>query len=509
MKSVCTPGFAAAGALAAVVLLAGGGCAVEEKPYPVNLPPVTRLAIRGDSLNAANYHIILDWWGTDRDGEVIGYAFRWSDPWRPAAGDSLWWEDPAWTFTTANRDTFDVPVGGARAVRTFLVRAIDDDLASDPDPASQAFVLDNAVPIITWSDPTRHPTLTRPSLPAVSFAWKPEDFDGRATIDHVTLWLDVAAGEDSATAAVQVAGRDTVGAFFEENFQGRYGTRTVHAQAFDRAATGSNIITWTWNVIPPQGEYLLIDNAGARGSGQSIATRQDDFWRATGQGVMERVAPGNYHLYDVWVDGIFRSPQEILPILQLFKGVLWYGGVSSSATVESDAQMVAGLALAEGSLYDYVAGGGAVLITSRNAIGTGGGLSTRFVQETVGLGSIFTHPLGDEYVTDCTLPNGATVGCGPSFDTDSLVVDNSVSGTDLFRITSRVEPLLWIDHRRLSESLRPEPDSAEVVYAGALARWGTGRLALCSTLLTRFEDPGPSESAEEAIAVLVRRVLGL
>ncbi len=495
---------------AVLAFVAGAGCSVDERPYPDNLPPATYLAIQGDSLLIADYHIILNWWGTDRDGTVIGYAYRWSDPWRPAAGDSLWWEDAGWTFTTATRDTFDVPIGGERALRTFFVRAIDNDLLADPTPAQQKFPLRNRVPIIAWTDTTRHPTLARPSLPAVSFAWKPQDFDGRATIDYVLLWLDVAAGEDSAAAAIRVAGRDTVGAFFAEHFQGRYGPRTVHAQAFDLAATGSNLISWTWRVTAPMGEYLLIDNAGARGaSGQSIARNQDNFWRSAGEGVMERVAPGNYHLYDVWEDGVFRSAQEVLPTLSLFKGVVWYGGVASSATGESDAQMVAGLALAEQALYDYVAGGGNLLITSRDAIGTNGGLRTRFMQETFGLGSIFVRPSGDQYVTDCTLPKGAAVGCGGYFDRDSLKVGTAVSGTDFFRLTARVEPLLSIDHRRLTESLRPEPDSTEIVYAGALATWGAGRCALFSTLLTRFEDPGPDESAEEAIAALVRRLFGL
>jgi len=497
-------------AMAAIAILAAARCDREEKPYPTNRPPTTYLAPTGDSLATTDYRIILSWWGTDRDGTVIGYAYRWSEPWRPAPGDSLWWEDAGWAFTTATRDTFDVPIGGAQALRTFCVRAIDNDLAADPEPAQQDFSLRNRVPIIAWTDTTGHPTLARPSLPAISFAWKPEDFDGRATIDYVLLWLDVAAGEDSAAAAIRVAGRDTVGAFFEEHFHGRYGPRTVRAQAFDRAATGSNVISWTWSVTPPLGEYLLIDNAGARGaSGQSIARNQDNFWRSPGEGVMERAVPGNYHLYDVWEDGVFRSAQEVLPTFQLFKGVVWYGGVASPVTVDSDAQMVAGLALAEQAIHDYVAAGGNLLITSRDAIGTQGGLRTRFVQETYGLGSIFVRPSGDQYVTDCTLPKDAPVGCGSYFAVDSLGVRTAVSGTDFFRITPWVEPLLWIDHRRLSESLRPEPDSAEVVYAGALASWGAGRCALFSTLLTRFEDPSAGESAEEAIAELVRRVFGL
>ncbi len=512
MQSVTRPVCRASALLllALVLALPGIHCTEDESAYPSNVAPTTYLALLGDTLNTTNYHIILSWWGTDTDGRVIGYAYRWEDPWRPELGDSLWWEDSTWTFTTATRDTFDVPIGGSYAERTFRVVAIDNDLAADPTPASQSFPLENAVPLIAWSDTTRHPTPARGSLPAVSFAFTPEDFDGRKTIDHTRMWLDVAPGEDSAAAAIEVAGKDTVGAFFEEHFQGRYGPRTVYAQTFDRAATGSDIISWSWTVTPPEGEYLLIDNAGARGaSGQSIANRQDQFWDRSSVGAFELFAPGDYHVYDVWEDGVFRSPQEVLPILRLFKGVLWYGGVRSSATTESDAQMVAGLQLAEASLYDYVAGGGRLLIASRDAIGTRGGLSTRFAQETFGLGTIFTHVEGDQYVSNATLPDESVVRCGEAFgDVDSLVMRNAVFDTDFFRITPAVEPLLWLPHDRLSERLHPEPDSAEVIYAGALATWGDGRFALCSTLLTRFEDTGGGMTAEEAVAELLRRVLG-
>lgn len=501
--------------LAAVACGAGiPGCLLDEDPLPENLPPRTYLAIEGDTLRVSNYHTILSWWGTDTDGTVIGYAYRWSDPWSPEPNDSLWWEDSSWTFTSATRDTFDVPVQGSYADRTFQVRAIDNNRLADLYPISQEFRLENFPPIVSWTDTTRHPTPERPSLPAVSFAWTPQDWDGRKTIAYTRLWLDVQAGEDSAAAAITVAGSDTVGAFFMEHFQERYGERTVYLQTFDRAATASEIISWTWNVTLPQGEYLVIDNSGERTS-SGPAYRQDRFWRnvkaADPPGVMDELFPGNYHVYDVWEDGVFRSSQEILPLLSLFKGVLWYGTTYSSGSTLSDDQMSEGLALAQESLLDYVSSGGAILITAHNVIGTGGGLSRSFWHDTFGIEEIFTYYDRDEWITNIRLPSKIHVQCSPLYGgLDSLEVTKPVSESEFFRVTESIAPLLWVNPELLNKKLNPEPQEGEAVYIGAIAEWGSGRIALCSTLLTSFgEKDNQNQMGKEAVESLLRHIFGL
>ncbi len=482
----------------------GSGCLVDEKPYPANQPPLTYLRIEGDSLYENIYRTIMHWWGTDRDGHVVGFAYRWSAPWEPEPGDSLWWEDSSWVFTAAYLDTFDVPIGGEFAERTFAVRAIDNGLLSDPEPATQVFPLINWIPTVMWTDTTRHPTLEHPSLPAISFAWTPEDFDGRETISHVVLWLDLEDGEDPDGSTITIAGEDTVGAFFPEHFQGRYGQRTAYLQLFDHAATGSDTISWTWNVVEPSGEYLLIDNAWPY---EQIAARwQDDFWRAR----MDVVVPGNYHVYDVEIEGPFRSRQEVLPLFQLFKGVVWYGIIFYENSGEMDAAMREGLQLAEGSLHDYVSSGSGMLISGHNLIGTASGLSDDFLEGTFGIEQIYVQNVDDIWTSNFSLNRRTAynqptyVRSGPAFGgIDSLRMRVDLRGIDAFEIGPELEPVLWLEPATL-DTLKFPANATEPFYMGAVVRWEGGELALCSTTLADFH---PASHPNEAIENLIRRIL--
>lgn len=482
-----------AGALVLLALLLLAGACVDEEPLPPNLPPHTYLAVTGESLNVVNYHIALSWGGTDQDGYVIGFAYRWDGPWSPAPGDSLWEEDPAWTFTTATRDTFDVPVVGSYAERTFSVCAIDNQRAADPLPAAQRFRLANAPPLVSWTDVSRHPTLNHPSLPAVSFAWTPEDYDGRETIAEAVMWLDTIPGEDAALSRVVVIG-DTVGAFFPEHFRGsdgemRYGVRTAFLQLFDQARTASDTISWTWNVVAPAGEYLLIDNAWPAIGPARI---DDLFWRAR----MDALFPGNYHVYDVQTEGPFRSRQEALPIFQLFKGVVWYGIPNYSGSADQEEAMRAGLTLAEESLAPYVDAGGRVLISAHNLMGTNGGLSERFCRQVFGVERVYSYRLELDYISDFALDAGTRFPCGPLFGGDSLTLGAPLRKSDGFALSPSLEPLLWAPPGSLDPEEAPD-NPTEPYYLGALARKGSGSIALFSTLLTRFQEAGhPGERVE-------------
>ncbi|MFC1572759.1 hypothetical protein ACFL6M_04080 [Candidatus Eisenbacteria bacterium] len=473
------------------------GCSLDEGLMRENQPPQTYLSVQGSDLDTTNYRTILDWWGTDVDGLVIGYAYRWSEPWQPEPEDSLWWEDSSWTFTSANRDTFDVPVEGTYAERLFQVRAIDDGLLADPDPPTQMFPLKNVKPLVSWTDTSRHPTMENPSLPAISFAWTPEDYDGRETIAFARLWLDVREGEDSVASAITVV-EDTVGAFFPEHFQGRYGKRTVHMQLFDRAMTATDtILTWTWNVIEPTGEYLLVDNAWPDDNSHAISA--DGFWRAR----MDALVPGNYHIYEVELNGPFRSRQEVLPLFELFKGVVWYGMgsfIESGSSEPMDAAMAEGLRLAEGSLVDYVSSGHPMLITAHNLIGRRGGLSRTFWEQSLGLEEVYTHVTGHERTTDLAIPRLAFVHCGPMMGGyEKLRISWSESRTDAFKISGSLEPLLWLEPGTLDTTEFPA-HATEPFYIGAVADFGSGRLAFCSTLLNNFHPIQPDpEAAVEAL----------
>ena len=484
------------GAAGGLLILAVWGCAEDERPLPDNTPPLTYLAVTGESLSVVNYHVILNWGGTDRDGYVIGYAFHWNGPWLPAPDDSLWWEDSTWTFTTALRDTFDVPVAGSFAERTFTIRAIDDGRLADPHPRAQSFRLANFPPIVSWTDPSIHPTLARPSLPAVSFAWTPQDYDGRETIAETRLWLDTQPGEDSLLSRVIVED-DTVGAFTVENFQGRYGQRTVYLQVFDRAATGSDTISWTWNVVPAQGEYLLIDTAWPANSASAQA--DDRFWRAR----MDALFPGDYHIYEVETQGSFRSSAEAFALFHLFKGVVWYG--MHEGTTDPTEKMLANLGRAQSVLIPYVQEGGRMLVAGVNLMGTRGGWTDGFCTSALGIERIYAYRNPqDELVTDVSVSGGTVLRCGPLLGGDSLAVSRTrLTNLDWFAVSNQLEPLLWASPGTLDTLLFPL-HVHEPFYLGALLRTGSGRLAFFNTTLSRFDRAG---NPEARIENLMREVL--
>jgi len=477
-------------------------CFTDETVYPGNKPPQTFLSVQAESLRIANYRTIINWWGTDQDGHVIGYAYRWDGPWEPEPEDRLWGEDSSWVFTEATNDTFDVPVIGTYAERTFSIKAIDNNLLADPEPKHQTFRLTNFKPIVNWSDTTRHPTFDFPSLEAISFAWTPEDYDGRGTIKFARLWLDTIDGEDPELSTITVAS-DTVGAFFPEHFQGRVGERTVYMQVYDRSMTPSDTISWTWLVVEPQGEYLLIDNAWPYRN--SAADKQDNFWK----GRMDALYAGNYHVYDVETQGVFRSAQEVLPIFQLFKGVVWYGikyysnEGGSSAVV--DEAMKTGLTLAENSLIPYAESGGKVVISAHNIFGTNAGLSDSFAEDEFGVKEIYHHfdANADADISDGMLPRLVYVQSRGNFgDIDSLKVKKNLSNVDYFDISSRLTPLLWIDLNTLPDGIAiedlPEETDDEVYVAAKLEDPSGGSVTIMTSLLTEFDNRSDPAGAVES-----------
>ncbi len=499
-----------------------GGCFTDEMSYPGrsndgtdypdNLPPKTFLSIQADSLRIDIYQTIISWWGTDSDGHVAGYAYKWDGPWQPEPEDLLWDQDSSWVYTEATTDTFNVPVVGTYAERTFFIRAIDNHQTADPEPLSQTFRVTNFKPLVAWTDTTRHPTDEFPSLPAISFAWTPEDYDGRDTIKFARLWLDTIDGEDPALSTITVE-NDTIGAFSPEHFQGRIGPRTVSMQIFDYSLTPSDTISWSWTVVDPVGEYLLVDNASP--SMSSTADKQDRFWR----GQMDLLFPGNYHIYDVEYQSVFRSAPEVLPMFKLFKGVVWYGikffDNQGGSSEDVDEEMRLGLSLAESALIPYAESGGKVFITAHNLFGTGGGLSESFWKDQFGIKELYLHPNPDPFdntpLSDATLPRNVYVQCSDHFGVvDSLKIRLSLLNVDYFDITSALTPLLWVDMLTLAEGVEiselPDGHDDEVYLGAQREEDSGGSVNLVTTMLTEFSS---SSTPELAVESFLRNLFGI
>ena len=106
-------------------------CSERHSNQPLgNTPPETHLSIQmPDSTlpDTTTSRQIPHWWGSDPDGEVIGYLVRWD-----YFADQPGFND--WFWTVAESDTFFVPIRTADSAFSIEVRAVDNSAVWDyPD----------------------------------------------------------------------------------------------------------------------------------------------------------------------------------------------------------------------------------------------------------------------------------------------------------------------------------------------------------------------------------------
>jgi hypothetical protein len=372
-----------AGAWALVALLGCLAAACDDAIQPAppksrNLLPETYLQVQADSLAPQLYKINLHWLGSDPDGRVSLYQFRWAcndlgGPPCPPAQD--------WSFTQATSLSFIFPVPGRTAVYTFWVAAVDDDGAPDASPATQIFHFYNSAPIVSFQAGTT-PTQT---LPAVTFYLQavdpdttatPDDRDSAASIAEYRAWLDGQEDEvHTVPAAIQAI------TFGPADFGVSYGTRTVYVQAKDDGGALSAPVPHTWTVVePPADGILLVDDCRMGGF---LETFSDQSYR----NVLTAAAAGRYVVLDVETIPRLSSP-DLDATLSLFDRVVWY---TDADTLSSGA-----LTLARDGLGSLIARGGGLFLSSGVAFGTHGAFGdqeARF-RDFFGIDSLFREPRG-------------------------------------------------------------------------------------------------------------------
>ena len=366
---------------ATLALLAGLACddAIEPRPPKTgNLLPESFLVVHADSLSPQFYELPLSWLGSDPDGHVVGYRFRWVCQ---DLGGQACSPDAGWQFTTATRDTFNVYVPRATARYRFELAAVDDAGGIDPTPAAQLFSFHNAPPVVSFQPRTK-PTRT---LPAATFYLQavdpdsttdPNDHDGHATIATFRAWLD---GRENDLHDVPAA---TGGVTFKpQDFEGRYGARTVFVQALDDggAVSAAEQHTWTVDAPVPDG-ILLVDDCRMGGF---LESRSDQSYR----NAVNAAAPGRAVVLDVeTIPRIGRDDFEAT--LSLFRHVVWY---TDADTLSSGA-----LEAARAGLDSLLGRGGHLLLVSGLAFGTRGafGSDEPHFRDLFGIEQVFRGPNG-------------------------------------------------------------------------------------------------------------------
>ncbi|MCC5918767.1 MAG: hypothetical protein JJU02_15715 [Cryomorphaceae bacterium] len=156
-----------------LILSAIWGCMRGDKNE--NLPPNTFISLESINRvgeNRLNSNVRLSWFGTDKDGYVVGFEFS--------------FDRENWFNTTKNDSTFrfSIDAGSDTMDQDFWVRAIDNEGAKDPDPAYLRIPLRNTPPVASFDNEVG-PEDT--ALVAATFRWRATDLDGDETISQVLM----------------------------------------------------------------------------------------------------------------------------------------------------------------------------------------------------------------------------------------------------------------------------------------------------------------------------------
>ena len=446
-------GWALLAGLALLVLLgAFGGCAREDKITAPNLPPQTYLAIADSVRNITVYSQTLRWWGEDRDGEVIGYEYRWfTDPTEP--GCKL---DTAWVRTEETSGTFDLPVSDGTSVHRFEVRAVDDRNESDPTPCQLRLPVRNSPPaVMIW----HLADLPDTTFPAFLATWHGSDPEGDETVARYLVWLD-----GSRQAAKTITPPDSVASFGLEDFDSRFETtRTLSLVAIDAGCDTSDVVTYTWYVKQPRGRVLLVDDLGDVAGAGEMPT--DRFYRAGLDSCGEA-----YSVLDIERFGGLLSACNLYETFSIFDLVIWYNEPLAASYPTASPHLTVG----EGDLKAYVEDDGSILIASAGALGSGGAMRDSLWPEVFGIDSIFVrNGTTSNDLKRCVIQSAL----GPT--PDSLKLDANYSGAECFRLDPGATPLYYVRAGILGAY------QTEDYYVGVLNSWQGGRAAILTFPLSR------------------------
>ncbi len=432
------------------VLVVGmaGGCAQREGLGLPNTPPETFIAVADSVRNPTAYIQEIRWWGDDIDGEVAGYEYRWfQDPAEPGCP-----MDTAWVFTEETGHEFHIPVtGGVVRTHRVEVRAVDDRGLADPTPSSLAIPVTNTPPEVRLSDAA--------SLPDTTF-----------TIDVFKVWLD--GNEENA---LFVPGGDSTAAFGLEDFQGRYGERTLYLFAVDTGCDSSGVVSHTWYVKEPTGNVLIVDDLW------SSAGAVDHTTNMMYMSLMS-ACTGGFSKLDLEKYGGVTYAHNYRDLFEIFDLVIWYDDPVNSVSST--------LPFAREAVRDYAGGGGRFMLVSLTALGPQGAFSDETMFEVFGVDSLYWRI------------NPVDGSLNPNFDCKKKwrITGNESLGLDSLKVVGTVTATKCMAKSETSVSLYHIPpgtvDTIQKVdyHLAVMNAWGSGRVAVFTMGLSKCNGYGTLEN---------------
>lgn len=479
-------------ALLAIVALAG--CAKKKILAVQNLPPETTLFVQG-SLDTVNHVVRLFWFGSDPDGEIVGYEYMIDNPAQP--------ESAHWVFTSRTDSLFTIYTPAGYATPTFRVRAIDDSPTPrpvdspvnappgqrDPSPAVQDFQFSNQPPTVRF---TQRLIPTDTTYASVTLAWTGSDVDGNVSALRFQVGLDTVP---SALHLVSGSGitLDTT----DFKVAGVYPT-TRPRQAFIRAiddggrASGWDSVRWVVRAPSAPGVHprlLLIDDFPG-----TFGLLDAPYWTAA----RTLLPAGSFSILRMEYTQPFRSVKDLAQTFRQFDAVIWYRG-----TVGQETNPVISTVMRDyqDGMATYLDGGGKLMIESlqliegHNAVGA---LRPDWVSRYMGSTGLIHAPLAgqaDSSVAWSITPGYAVVDTIPEPDVtttfrsdlrstifnDSLRNNINTKGLRGFSVIDTLNHVaLWGRDSTLSPLVdRDVPIAVTVPVAGTVS----GRLVVFTTPL--------------------------
>lgn len=286
------------------------------------------------------------------------------------------------------------------------------------------------------------------TLPAATFSWVGTDPDGNNSIAYYVVWLD--SKEDSPI--IVVAPDTTIG----PDYITTYGNRTVYVRAVDEAHGASAPISYTWNVIAPVGDVLLVDDVPSTVSG---AGTTDTFFRSL---LDSLEGSGAYTIFDLGNQNRVKSPREVGLVLPFFKQVVWYGDTRPAAS--------GALVMGEqgGGIADFLNAGGKIFLEGVSLVGDGGSLSASFAAQYLGIDSLRTRYISQSNPrsTNFDFMSGWVIRGNNPIGLDSLRTSGILSACEVMYPSSQAEYTYYLPPGTFV-------GQTENYYVGTLVRGGT------------------------------------
>jgi hypothetical protein len=188
-------------------------------------------------------------------------------------------------------------------------------------------------------------------------------------VDFFKVWLD--GNEENAKA---VSGEDSTAAFGYDDFQGRYGERTVYLFGVDTGCDSSNIITHSWYVKEPAGNVLIVDDLWSSAGAVDFTTN------LMYMSLMNACA-GEISKLDLEGFGGVTYTHNYADLFEIFDLVIWY---------DEPVRAISGtLHYAREAVSDYTSGGGSFMLVSLTALGGQGAFMDEAMFSVFGVDSLY------------------------------------------------------------------------------------------------------------------------